>query len=126
MENASVIVRAVVGQVYSRLVLAATQNLFVFFNDISPAVYGMQFARLQKEQADLVWDVLYETMKIDAAAGRPPVAALYISRKHGDKIPGAGFWAAYRELYGTDISEDDWSELVKQIWKSYSMQDTKS
>lgn len=126
MKDTNVIVRAVVGQVYSRLVLAATQNIHLFFNDLSPVIYGMQFTRLKQEQADLIWDVLYETMKIDAAAGRPPVAALYISRKYGDKIPGPGFWSAYKELYGTDISEADWLEIVNQIWKSYSMPDDKS
>lgn len=123
MEKANVIVRAVVGQVYSRLVLAATQNIHLFFNDLSPAIYGVQFCRLRSEQADVVWDILYETMKIDAAANRLPLAALYLSRKGGEKVPGAGFWSAYRTLYGTEISEDDWSDLVKQIWKSYSMQD---
>lgn len=122
MEKSDVIVRAVFGQVYSRLVLAATQNVFVFYNDLSPTVFGMQFCRLQKEQSDLIWDILLETMRTDAKAGRPPLAALYLSRKDGGKEPGAGFWSAYHNIYGSELSKDEWPKLVKEIWSSYSMQ----
>lgn len=123
MQKSDVIERAVFGQVYSRLVLAATQNVFVFFNDIAPVVYGIQFCRLQKEQTDLIWEILIDTMRVDAKAGRPPLAALYLSRKDAGRMPGHGFWTAYEKIYGKPLTEDEWSKLVKQIWNSYSMQE---
>lgn len=122
MNKSDVIERAIFGQIYSRLVLAATHGLHVYFNDLCPVVFGVQFARLNKEQADVIWNILVETMRVDAKAGRPPLAALYISRKY-DKKPGVVFWTAYENLYGKTLTEDDWSELVKQIWNSYSSQE---
>lgn len=122
MKNSDLIVNAILGQIYSRLTLAATQGLHVYYNDLCPVVFGIQFTRLNKEQADVIWDILIETMRMDAKAGRLPLAALYISRKY-EKKPGAGFYNAYRTLYGKDIDENSWPDLVRQIWESYSLQD---
>lgn len=122
MEKSDVIVNGIFGQVYSRLVLAATQRVLVYYNELCPVVFGIQFSKMNKEQADVIWDILVETMRMDAKAGRLPLAALYISRKY-EKKPGAGFWSAYHTLYGSEISEDEWSELVEKIWNSYSMQE---
>lgn len=120
MEKTEVVNRAVLAQIYSRLTLAAVQKLFVYFNDLSPVVFGIQFCKLNDDQADALWELLRETMVMDAKANRPPLAALYITRTGGKKKPGAGFFQAYKTLYGSAITEEEWPTLVKQVWESYS------
>lgn len=121
MSKSAVIERAIFGQIYSRLVLAATQGLPVYFNDLCPVIFGIQFTRMNKEQVDVIWKILIDTMRVDAKAGRPPLAALYLSRKNESK-PGETFWTSYKKFYGKSLSEEEWKEMVVSIWTQYSVQ----
>lgn len=114
-----VMVNSVCAQLYSRLTLAAAHGLYVYWADISPILFGMQFDKVDDEQSETLWALLELTIQMDADAGRPPLAALFVSRKGGKRKPRPTFFAAYKTYYGKKIDDADWEQLVESVWKSY-------
>lgn len=110
-----------VSAVYSRLTLAALNRVYVLYADLSPALFGLPFGRLNEDQATLLWDVLLMTMEMDAKANRPPLAALYLSRVGSDRKPRVPFFTEYKRLYNKDLSVEGWQALVQEIWNNYSV-----
>lgn len=123
MKTSEIVLVGVFAQMYSRLVMAAINGLHVYYSDLAPVVFGVQYTRLQKAQADVVWDLLRMTMKMDIQHERPPVAALFVSRATDTKRPGHAFFKEYEQLTGTKLTDEAWQELVKQVWAHYAAPD---
>lgn len=121
--NATVI-NSVVAQLYSRMTLAAAQGVYLHWSDLSPIVFGMHFDRVPDDMAESLWVLLGITMLTDSRANRPPLAALFISRKNGARTPNSRFFEMYAQYYGKEITIDDWSTLVANIWQSYRILDS--
>ncbi|AQT28784.1 hypothetical protein YOLOSWAG_315 [Erwinia phage vB_EamM_Yoloswag] len=115
------VIAGAVAQTYSRLTLAASQGLFLYYQDLCPIMYGMHFDRLSEDQSEALWQLLAVTMELDAAAGRLPLAALFVSRRKGEHQPRAAFYEVYKKLYGETLDAEGWRKLVERIWQSYAM-----
>lgn len=121
LKHNDVLVSGIFAQLYSRLTLAACQGMYVYWNDLSPVLFGMQFDKVDDDQAEALWAILDASIKMDAKANRLPLAALFVSRKGGSRTPRDQFYVSYKHHYGKSITEQDWTEIVKQIWQSYQM-----
>lgn len=114
-----VLINSICAQIYSRLTLAASQGLFVYWADLSPILFGAQFDKVADEQSDTLWKMLALTIEMDAAAGRPPLAALFVSRKNGRRKPMTPFFVTYETHYHKPLDEAGWDALVIHIWQTY-------
>lgn len=118
-----ILINSVCAQLYSRLTLAASQGLYVYWADVSPILFGIQFDKVEDDQAETLWALLELTIQMDANAGRAPLAALFVSRKGGKRKPKPSFFSAYKKYFDKKIDEDDWEKMVDAIWKSYHISD---
>ena len=121
IKHNDIIVNGIFAQLYSRMTLAACQGLYVYWGDLSPVLFGMQFDKVDDDQAEALWAILDESIKMDAKADRLPLAALFVSRKNGRRAPREQFYVAYEYHYGKRITEQDWQDIVKRIWQSYHL-----
>lgn len=121
IKHNDIIVNGIFAQLYSRMTLAACQGLYVYWGDLSPVLFGMQFDKVDDDQAEALWAMLDASIKLDAKAGRLPLAALFVSRKGGQRTPREQFYLSYEYHYGTRIAEQDWQDIVKRIWQSYQL-----
>lgn len=120
MKNEEIILTGVFAQLYSRLVSAAVQRVYVYYSDLSPVVFGVQFTRVSKEQHNALWDLIALTMRVDIEHGRPPLAALYVSRANDTKKPSQAFFNEYMKLTGRYLTDEEWKLLVENVWKQYA------
>lgn len=120
MKTPDIVLTGIFAQMYSRLVMAAINGLHVYYSDLAPVVFGIQYTRLHKEQAAVVWELLRMTMQMDVKHNRPPVAALFVSRATDTKRPGHAFFKEYEVLTGKKLTDEEWQELVVQVWSHYA------
>lgn len=118
--NTQIIVAGVLSQLYTRLITAAIMKAHVYYSDLAPVVFGVQLTKVGKSQYQALWDVVAMTMQMDHLHGRPPVAALYVSRANASKRPPAAFFTEYERLTGKRLDDDDWQDLVDEVWAAYS------
>ncbi|QZE56519.1 hypothetical protein pEaSNUABM40_00324 [Erwinia phage pEa_SNUABM_40] len=120
MTNNEIILTGVFAQLYSRLTTAAVLETYVYYSDLAPVVFGVQLSTVSNSQYNALWELVAKTMRVDIAAGRPPLAALYVSRATDEKTPSKKFFKEYYKLTGVHLSETDWRALVEHVWKSYA------
>ncbi|QZE59563.1 hypothetical protein MPK66_gp319 [Erwinia phage pEa_SNUABM_2] len=120
MINSEVILTGVFAQLYSRLVMAAIQRVHVYYSDLAPVIFGVQFTRMGKAQYKALEALVVETMRVDIKNGRPPIAAIYVSRANDTKKPTQSFFDEYERLTGKRLTDDEWLVLVEQVWKQYA------
>lgn len=120
MTNNEIILTGVFAQLYARLVMAAVQRVHVYYSDLAPVVFGVQFTRVGKAQYKALEALILETMRLDIQNGRPPLAAVYVSRANDTKKPTQSFFNEYAKLTGKHLTDDEWSMLVEHVWKQYA------
>jgi len=113
----------VISQIYTRLTLAALNRVHVYYSDLAPMMYGASFSKLNDAQATAIWEVLRTTMQMDIKNGRPPLAALFVSRVGTELKPGAVFFKEYKRLTGVELDLDSWKNLVQEVWAAYTLPD---
>ncbi|AXG67358.1 hypothetical protein MPK70_gp323 [Erwinia phage pEa_SNUABM_33] len=118
MTNNEIVLSGVFAQIYSRLTTAAILKTYVYYSDLSPAVFGLQL-NVSTAQYHALWEFVVKTMRLDIANGRPPLAALYVSRANDEKAPAKKFFSEYYKLTGKRLTLDEWQALVEHVWKSY-------
>lgn len=118
--NNEIVVTGVFAQLYARLVMAAIQRVHVYYSDLSPVVFGIQYTRMSKTQHNALWDLVAMTMRLDIENGRPPIAALYVSRANDTKKPSPAFFREYAKLTGKQLTEEEWNTLVERVWEQYA------
>lgn len=118
MTNNEIVLSGVFAQIYSRLISAAILKTYVYYSDLSPAVFGLQL-NVSTAQYHALWEFVVKTMRLDIANGRPPLAALYVSRANDEKAPAKKFFSEYYKLTGKRLTLDEWQALVEHVWKSY-------
>ena len=118
-----VMLNSICAQLYSRLILAAAQGLHLYWADVSPILFGAHFDNVKDEQADALWSLLEATVQLDSENNRPPLAALFVSRRHGRRKPLTPFYVMYKKYYGVDIDDAVWEKIVNDIWASYQISD---
>lgn len=114
-----VMINSICAQLYSRLTLAASQGLYVYWGDLSPILFGAQFDKVDDEQSETLWKLLALTVEMDANAGRPPLAALFVSRRAGRRKPMSPFFTSYEAYYKRPLDDAGWEQLVAHIWQTY-------
>lgn len=119
MTNNEIVLSGVFAQIYSRLTTAAILKTYVYYSDLSPAVFGLQLD-VSAAQYNALWSFIVKTMRLDIENGRPPLAALYVSRANDEKTPAKKFFSAYYKLTGKHLTQADWQALVEDVWKSYA------
>lgn len=120
MTHNEIILTGVFAQLYSRLVMAAVQHIHVYYSDLAPVVFGVQFTRTSPAQHIALQELVLETLRLDLKHNRPPVAALYVSRAGDTKLPMKSFFAEYTNITGQLLDEDSWQDLVEQVWRHYA------
>lgn len=115
----AVLAQSAFAQVYSRLTLAACQKQVMFFADVAPVCFGIQFSRLTESKLDVAWTLIEATMISDQKAGRKPLAALILTRSAGRYAPSAKFFQSYEKLFGVKLSDSEWERLVAEIFLDY-------
>lgn len=115
----NVLMQSYVARVYGVLQSAAFNRVLVTYRDIASLSMGFAPSKTSDDHAELMWAVLEKTMEIDAAMGKPPLAALFISRV-GNR-PRAPFFKAYERLYNSTLSPEEWEQLVENIYQQHSV-----
>lgn len=114
-----VYVQSLVSHVYVRFVQAAFNRTYVTYPDMASVLFHYPMNGATKEQIDSMWALFDLTMQLDAKAGRAPLAALFVSRSGGKRVPKLPFFKSYQKYYGKELTEEEWRELVNQIWTDY-------
>ncbi len=120
MTSNQIAVTGIYAQLYSRLISAAILGTHVYYSDLSPVVYGVNLTRMNASQYDALWDLVVATMRTDIENGRPPVAALFVSRSTDSKTPSKRFFQEYHKLTGKRLTDHEWQALVEQVWQVYT------
>lgn len=115
----SVYMQSLVGHVYTRFVQAALNGTYVTYPDISSVLFHYPLTTATKEQIDSMWALFDLIVQMDAKANRLPLAALFVSRSGGKRMPKHPFFESYSKHYGEVLTEEGWHELVKEIWDDY-------
>jgi len=119
MTNNEILLSGMFAQLYARLMTAAVLKTYVYYSDLAPIVFGVQLSVISSAQYDALWSLVKETMNVDIAHGRPPLAALYVSRASDSKLPAKKFFREYHKLTGQNLSEAEWQALVENVWEHY-------
>lgn len=119
MTNNEILLSGMFAQLYARLITAAVLKTYVYYSDLAPIVFGVQLSVISSAQYDALWSLVKETMNVDIAHGRPPLAALYVSRASDSKLPAKKFFREYHKLTGKNLSEAEWQALVENVWEHY-------
>lgn len=120
MTKNEIVLSGVFAQIYSRLTTAAVLETYVYYSDLAPAVFGIQLSSIGKAQYEALWEFVVKTMRVDIENGRPPLAALYVSRANDEKEPPRKFFSEYYKLTGRRLTKTEWQALVEHVWKSYA------
>lgn len=123
MKTSEIVMTGVFAQLYARLVMAAINRVHIYYMDLAPVVFGVQFSKMDNSQVEAVWQMLRMSMQMDMQHNRPPLAALFVSRASELKKPGRSFFNEYEKITGIKLSYEDWQKLVEEVWAHYSMQD---
>ncbi len=121
MSMIQVIAQGTASQIYSRLVLAAMQQQVVFVGDLTPVAYGIHFTKMTDAHLDAMNEVIEALTQMDCNAGRPPVTALLISRLNGKYLPTRSYFQMVSRIYGYEITESDWEQLVDNVYSEYAV-----
>lgn len=118
-QTIQVYTQSLVGHIYTRFMQAALNGTYVTYPDIASVMFHYPLTTASKEQIDSMWSLFDLTIQMDANANRPPLAALFVSRVGGLRMPKTPFFDSYERHYGKKLSQAEWEELIKDIWDDY-------